>query len=281
MRLKTWQIILIAALLLIGIPLIVYFGVFDTFTVVQDTSWQMLIPKGTYMELRRQLISDKYRLRVKTIDSFDVGDGEYLVTFLQKLDTGGIIFTTPVVTSVFYSYNLNIKDELINSKVYGISTVNDKQYLDHLFYSDSASAWVDAAKSAVSETEKIAFIYSNQTQREAQAVFDELGSEHVEPFDRDEHNSLFVSDIRLSLNEKNLNVILCPYVENLFTFFREIIKGEQWITDYRFADVIPKENYKGCVAPDIYSSVKEYLNDNPDEFSELYYVYREAHKGIF
>ncbi|MFC2821759.1 MAG: hypothetical protein ACFN3H_03180, partial [Spirochaetales bacterium] len=85
---------------------------------------------------------------------------------------------------------------------------------------------------------------------------------------------LFASQTMDEMKKSGIVLALCPYVENLSSFFSSG-SSVYWIVDYRFAPAVPKGRLFGIVAPDFIGALKlaKVAEKGAGKTYELGYVY--------
>lgn len=279
MKKKNAFILLISILALLAILTMVYFALFTRFTIVQDESWKLVMPKAAYHQLRLKLIKNSCRLNVVTIGSDDVYDNEYLTSIFEKLDNGGFVLASPVVTASVIRNGIDLKNEFEKTTVFGIGNNNNNEFFDTVLISDPTEGWAMAAASSIKNTDKVALLYNDASLREVSFISKALTGVNYKKYNVDDYGNLGRIEIVKSLSESNINVVVCSFVDNMNEYFNEQTT-QKWIVDYRFASAIRKDYLLGFVYPDIYSSLSSYLKQsiiqNNPNLGVLQYGYRKV-----
>lgn len=259
MKKKTGIILLLIILTICTLCALVYFALFSRFILVQDEAWNMIMPKSYYVRLRCQLVKSGYRLKVITIAQDDVFEKEYLNDLFERLDNGGFVLASPVITSAVLSNEINLSKSFEKTTILGIGNNNDNGYFDTVLISNSRDGWSSAASESVQSTDTVAIIYNDLSANEARLISETLGTLNYVKLNVDDYGNFAKTELNSKLNDSKVSVVLCPFVENISEYC-DGLNSQKWIIDYRFVPAVNKKNLKGYVYPEIYLSIKSYLN---------------------
>lgn len=238
---------------LVLIALVVYFAAFPKVTLVRDESWNLVMPKGSDFELAKKFLHEGKRLRAVTFSQTELEEPDFIETEMKKLDTGGIILASPVVTAAVNTCDIDIKN-LMQTEIIGMGI--NSEYFDSVLISDTLPAWVSAAKIAAKAEDKVAVIYDSNSIVEAKLVYENIGSENIYKYNKDEYGEMYETEIKNTLTQDEITLVFCPPIDGMYNIVKKGI-NQNWIVDYRYSLVIPEENLMGVICPDVYNSLKD------------------------
>lgn len=274
MKIKAKILIPIVILFVVSIMALVYFTSFSNLVIVQDQSWPLVLPKGTYLRLRINLIKERYRLSVVNVEQQTIWEPGYLEDSLLKQDRPSVLFLTPVVSAAVNEYNIDLKEEMQNAEVIGIG--KDKGYFDYTLKSNDLTAWANAAKIAVGQDDVAAIIYNGDTVSQATVIFNNLDPEKAFRYNSLEYGNLMRLEIPKLFEQDKVTIVLTPGFEGMTDLFEN--NTVKWVTDYRYSHVVPYSFLAGVVAPDIFSSIKDIISNKvtfePEQGGDLQYEFR-------
>ncbi len=250
-------IVLTAMVVVLALCAFVYLVLFDTFTLVADSTFGQLYSPTEVLGLRLSFASKGARLRVKVLKDDSFLSQEQFTSSLSKV-RGDYVLLTPLASNYAASLSLNVSELLPKSIVLAMTT-KASDLFDCTLSSDEESGWIQAAKAISGETssmsQNVALVYSSSSATEVQAIEACFPSGHLSVFEDDGSRRLFVSETVSEMDRLSMVLALCPYSDRLDDFF-EYESTVQWVVDYRLRHVVPDSLLYGIVRPDFLDALK-------------------------
>ena len=260
--LKAMIITVSVLVLLAGAAAAVYFLVFDSVTIVSDTSFPQVVPSGTYTSLRLSLAFEGKRLKVVTFQEKNFSSPEVFSSGLVAAG-GDYVILTPVPAAYAVINTVDVSALLPDSVVIGIHDGTGTPYFDVTLVSDELSGWTDAAYAIQEETasmpQNIALVYERTVDELAQGIVDVFPAGHVTEFRKETSSRMFANNTYDKMDEQGIVLAMCPYTSGFASFFGAE-HSVSWIVDYRFALTVPAANLYGVVSPD-FKSLPAVINE--------------------
>ena len=244
--------IALAVLALLLICCAVYFLLFPRITFVADSSFLQVYSSSDIWQLRLDYASHGTRLRVlKLADSaFDSPDKFKAAVSKAR---GRAVVLSPIASEYCIQEEIDASALLGKSNVLGIHMNTETDCFDCTLVPDEVSGWIEAATSLAADTssmsQNVALVYEYESISFAKDIISCFPSGHVSEYQRMPGTSLFQTNTLAEFDEKGIVFAMCPYVTSFHRFFSKETTV-QWITDYRFASVVPEANLYGLVTPD-------------------------------
>ena len=252
-KMGKWALrIALAVLALLLVSCAVYFLFFPRITLVADSSFVQVYPSSEIWKLRWDYASHGRRLCVLKLadSSFDSPDGFKAAVSGAR---GKTVVLSPIVSEYSIQEEIDVSALLSRSIVLGIHTNSGTGCFDCTLVPDEKSGWIEAATSLEADTSKmscnVALVYEYESITFAEDIISCFPTGHVSVFQRMPGTSLFQTNTLAEFDEQGIVFAMCPYVTSFHRFFTKET-AVQWITDYRFSQVVPADNLYGLVTPD-------------------------------
>lgn len=260
---RVLPIVLLSVLFIAAAVSATCFFVLPTFTVVSDSAYSQVLYRPWFSRIRLSALLNGSRLRVVTLEDSAFDDGISFSAALERVSGGGkgYVFLSPAVSYFAVRNSIDVSAVFDSAIVSGfaVSGGNDVSSFDCVFVSDEKSGWLDASRKLAAEpsvmNEKLALIFSRDRISYSDDIASAFPSDTLSVFKEEGGNRLFASLTMDEMKKNGIVLALCPYVENLSSFFSSG-SSVYWIVDYRFAPAVPKGRLFGVVAPDFIGALK-------------------------
>jgi len=238
---------------LAGAAAAVYFIVFDTVTVVSDTSFRQVVPSGDFTSLMLKLALEGKRLRIVTIADRYFNSPDLFRARLAS-EGGSCVILTPVPAAYAVINSVDVSALLPDTVVIGIHDGTGTASFDVTLVSDELSGWTAVASALQADqgsmSRNIGLVYENLVDELAQGIVGAFPAGHITEMRKEGTARMFAIASFNTMDSQGIVLAMCPYVTGFASFFSEH-HSVMWIVDYRFAPTVPDANLYGVVTPDL------------------------------
>lgn len=244
---------------------------FRTFVLVSDTAWSYVLPQRDVLSLRVHLAFKGVRLKVVELDEYAVSD---ISVFLDSIvsESCDYVLLSPIAFACARRSGIDLSAFMPEARVGSIGTRSDASLSDLVLVSDERSGWLDACRLFASRTESmsrnVALVCESGAVSYAEDIVSCFPVNGVSVFTHSGSSKLFYPETLRAMDEQGIVIALCPYVENLSSFFDQDYGSGgsvKWVVDYRFENVLPSSSVYGVVAPDLVSAAEAVMGCSKKE----------------